>query len=91
MILVPFFTLSTSLGFTKNLMSFPFQASVFSGLVCEIQNIGIDAFQKAAFQNVLSANKDFKWWLQLPLFFVWTPAVYLNQELRFVSVNSYIQ
>ena len=32
MILVPFFALSTSFGFTKNLMSFPFQAPVFFAL-----------------------------------------------------------
>ena len=33
MILVPFFAVSTAFGFTKNLMSFPFQAPVFFALM----------------------------------------------------------
>ena len=32
MILVPFFTISTAYGSTKNLLSLPFQAPVFFGL-----------------------------------------------------------
>ena len=33
MILVAFFAVSTAFGFAKNLMSFPFQAPVFFGLL----------------------------------------------------------
>ena len=36
MIIVPFFAISTAFGFTKNLLSFPFQAPVFFDLMKEV-------------------------------------------------------
>ena len=40
MILVPFFAISTAFGFTKNLLSFPFQAPVFFGVAFQPHVMG---------------------------------------------------
>ena len=51
MILVPFFAISTAFGFTKNLLSFPFQAPVFFSLAQQAESIRGVAKKLCSFSN----------------------------------------